>query len=492
MTTSDRGPSGKASFPGKPRHAGGSGKERGGGAAGKSFGNPASDKGPRASRPQSAPHKQPADSGRDARDCAVEALVAVLHTGRSFDDTLMKSAKKHNLAPRDRAFARAVAAAALRNRGALSAVLTRFLQKGMPKDSGRLENILLAAAAQLLILETPPHAAISLAVDQVQSDGRARRYDKLANAVLRRVSEQGAAILKDLDAAPLNVPAWLYARWQKSFGDAAAHAIAAASLQEADLDLSVKGDAALWAEKLGGTLLPSGTVRLAAGGRIEDLAGYQDGGWWVQDFAAAIPARLLGAVEGQDVLDLCAAPGGKTAQLAAAGAHVTAVDQTPERLERLEDNLKRLNLKAQLFAADARTFAPGRLFDAVLVDAPCTATGTIRRHPDILHLKRPEDVAQLAAIQGEILSAAAKLVKPGGRLVYCTCSLEPDEGLDQIAAFLARHSGFARQPIVPGSLGITADLLTADGDLRTLPSSLAAPERPGMDGFYAALLVRNA
>lgn len=491
MTTSGRGPSGKASFPGKPRHAGGSGAARGGKPFGKPHGSASGGHERRSERPQPS-RPQAADSGRDARDTAVDALVAVLHDARSFDEALAKSASKRKLAPRDRAFARAVAAAALRNRGALAAVLARFLQKGMPKESGRLENILLAAAAQLLILETPPHAAISLAVDQVHSDGRARRYDKLANAVLRRVSEQGSGILKDLDGARLNVPDWLYTRWQKAYGETCAHGIARASLAEADLDLSVKADGALWAEKLGGTLLSSGTVRLAAGGRIEELAGYQDGAWWVQDFAAALPARMLGDVAGQDVLDLCAAPGGKTAQLAAAGARVTAVDQTPERLERLEENMKRLDLKAQLFAADARIFAPGRLYDAVLVDAPCTATGTIRRHPDILHLKRRDDVAQLAAIQGEILAAAAKLVKPGGRLVYCTCSLENEEGPDQVARFLAANEAFDRQPISAAALAISPDVVTPAGELRTLPSSLAAPEKPGMDGFYAALLVRKA
>ena len=256
-------------------------------------------------------------------------------------------------------------------------------------------------------------------------------------------------------------------------------------------NVSVKAEPEAWAEKLGGTLLATGTVRLAAGGRVEALPGFSEGAWWVQDAAAALPARLLGNVAGKSVVDLCAAPGGKTAQLAAAGAGVTAVDLSGARMQRLRANLDRLHLEAELVEADAASWSPGRTFDAVLLDAPCTATGTIRRHPDILRLKRPEDVAALADIQTRLLDNAAKLLAPGGTLIYCTCSLQPEEGVEQVDRFLSRQPRFARRPIDPGESGIDPDWVTEAGDLRTLPFHLpgARPELSGLDGFYAARLV---
>ena len=271
-----------------------------------------------------------------ARDVAVSALFSVFVEKRAFDDAFAKAAATRNLEPRDRAFARLIAATVLRHHGELRAVIARFLEKPLPEKQGRLEQILLSAAAQLLFLQTPPHAAISLAVDQCRADSVARRFDKLSNAVLRRVSEQGAGILATLDGVALNIPAWLMARWTAAYGSDMARAIGAACLTEAPLDLTVKSGPALWpahwAETLGGVVMPTGSVRLQAGGRVEDLAGYDDGAWWVQDAAAALPARLLGDVAGKDVADLCAAPGGKTAQLAAAGGKVTAVDKSPGRL----------------------------------------------------------------------------------------------------------------------------------------------------------------
>ena len=417
-----------------------------------------------------------------------------MHKQRSLDEALAKEFSSDALAPRDRALARLIAGTVLRHAGELKSVLTGYIEKPPPEPSGKLWPILLAGAAQLLFLETPPHAAVGLAVEQSRLDPRARRYDRLVNAVLRRVSREGASALQGRDAARLNIPAWLFERWSKTYGEADARRIALASLCEAPLDLSVQRDPELWAERLGGIVLRTGSVRLAAGGRIEDLAGYTEGAWWVQDAAAALPARLLGDVGGRTVADLCAAPGGKTAELAAAGANVTAVELAGERLARLRGNLDRLHLKADLVEADAATWAPGRTFDAVLLDAPCTSTGTIRRHPDILHLKRPDDVAALAALQARLLDNAARLVKPGGVLVYCSCSLEPEEGAEQIARLLAREPQFSRLPLAPGECGIPPDWITADGDLRTLPFHLphTQKELSGLDGFYAARLSRRA
>ena len=434
-----------------------------------------------------------AAAGVAARAAAVFAVSGVIQRGHAFDETLARAFEKFQPAVRDRAFARAIAAAVLRNRGALLAVLSQFMDKGWPKNSGPLEPILLAAAAQLLVLKTPPHAAISLAVEQCRHDARSRRFDKLANAVLRRVSERGAEILATLELARLTVPGWMLDRWRSAYGEETALAIARASLGEAPLDLSVRHDAPAWAEKLGGTVLSTGTVRLASGGRVEDLAGFAEGAWWVQDAAAALPVKILGDVRGLAIADLCAAPGGKTAQLANLGARVTALEQSSERMIRLRDNLGRLQLEAETVIADAAAWQPGRLFDAVVADAPCTATGTIRRHPDILYLKRPADIPALAGKQAAILDAAARLVKPGGRLVYCTCSLEPEEGPGQTAAFLARHPGFSRQRIDPQHIGGEMGLLTGLGELRTFPQHFTEfpPGLRGMDGFYAALLVRN-
>lgn len=440
---------------------------------------------------KTAPVRAPA--GLTARDVAVSALFSVFVEKRAFEDVFNKAAEARDLESRDRGFARLIAATVLRHHGELRAVIGNCLEKPLPERQGRLEQILLAGAAQLLFLDTPPHAAISLAVDQCRADSAAKRFASLTNAVLRRVAREGRDHLATLDAVTLNIPPWLMARWQAAYGNETARAIASASLSEAALDLTVKSDPKEWAERLGGIALKSGSVRIKSAGRVEDLDGYEAGVWWVQDASASLPAKLLGDIAGKDVADLCAAPGGKTAQLAAAGARVTAIDKSPGRLNRLKENLARLGLDAETFVADAADFAPGRTFDAILIDAPCTATGTIRRHPDILILKRDEDVAALAALQARILDGAAASLKPGGTLVYCTCSLEPEEGSAQIAAFLKAHPDFRRSTIDATALGLDPAWISPEGDLRTLPSHLS--ELPdgmtGMDGFFAAKLTRT-
>ena len=369
--------------------------------------------------------------------------------------------------------------------------MAHFRAKQLPKKCGTLREILLSAAAQLLFLATPPHAAISLAVDLCKADGGARRFAGLANAVLRRVASEGPALLAAQDAAVINTPDWLWQRWVGAYGDEKARAIAQSHLAEAPLDLTVKSDAAEWASRLGGHLLPSGSIRLLEShGPIEALPGYHDGAWWVQDAAAALPARLLGDVSGLRIADLCAAPGGKTAQLAAAGARVTAVEVSQDRLPRLQQNLERLHLQAELITADAEVWRPAQPFDAVLLDAPCTATGTIRRHPDIPWLKRATDIAPLAATQHRLLANAARMVRPGGKLVYCTCSLEPEEGIDQIARFLGQSPSWRIAPIDPSEIGADPAWITPEGCLRTLPCH-AFEGFPGLDGFFAARLLHS-
>jgi 16S rRNA (cytosine967-C5)-methyltransferase len=446
----------------------------------------------RGARPSGSARPRP--SGYGARQAAVYCLSAIFDRGHGLDEAFdWASGKAGDLEPRDRALARLIVLTVLRRKGELAAVVSSFLEKPLPADSGRLWSILLSAAAQLLLLDTPPHAAISLAVDQCRDDRKAHRFDRLTNAVLRRVSTSGREVLTGVDPISANIPPWLLSRWVEAYGDELARDIAAASLREAALDLSVKADAEMWAERLGGTVLSNGSVRLARSGHVEDLAGYAEGAWWVQDAAASLPARLLGLVAGRVVADLCAAPGGKTAQLAAAGANVAAVDQSPQRLLRLKENLARTALQANVVEADIATWDPGSVFDAVLLDAPCSATGTIRRHPDILHLKRKDDTSDRVALQARLLGHAAQLVRPGGMLVYCTCSLEPEEGVAQIARFLkAQNGAFERIPIAAGEAGIDAAWITAEGDLRTLPCHLATPDMAlsGLDGFYAARLLR--
>ena len=333
-----------------------------------------------------------AQVGLPARRAAVELLSVVLQKKQPLDDILGRSLEKGSMADlpaRDRALARAIVGTSLRRKGQLDQVLGAFLGRGMPERSGTLYPILLSAAAQLVFLKTPPHAAIDLAVTLAQYDPKAKRYDKLVNAVLRRVASEGEAIAASLDSAWVNTPDWLWTRWVSYWGEERARAIGQSHLVEPPLDLTLKSDPEFWAEQLSGRVLPTGSVRLLPKGRIEALPGFDEGAWFVQDVAASLPARLLGEVAGMRVADLCAAPGGKTAQLVLAGASVVAVDSSKTRLGLVADNLARLGLEAELVIADAATWQPGEMFDAVLLDAPCSSTGTIRRHPDIPYTKSP-------------------------------------------------------------------------------------------------------
>lgn len=436
-------------------------------------------------------------AGFQPRAAAVRVIAEVVLQGRVLDDALdrvFSTPQNARMDQRDRAFARLIVVTVLRRYGELDAVVRSFIGKPLPGKTGLLVPILLSAAAQLLCLDTPPHAAISLAVDQARADGGARRFDKLVNAVLRRVNTDGRETLKALDGPRLNTPDWAWQGWVETYGEEQARAIAMANLTEAALDISVKSESARWAEQFGGIVLPTGSVRVKNRGRIEDLPGYNDGEWWVQDAAACLPGRLLGDVSGQAIADLCAAPGGKTAELIVAGANVTAVDISDARIDRLAQNLSRLRLKAGLVAADVLTWNPGRTFDAVLLDAPCSASGTIRRHPDILRLKRKDDAAQLASLQAALLAASAKFVRPGGRLVYCTCSLEPAEGRLQAVQFLKDNPDFEREPVRAAEIGGLAEAISDEGDLRTLPThmKLDDPDLSGLDGFYAARFRRKA
>lgn len=403
------------------------------------------------------------------REIAFDLLAAVLDRRRPLEEALDAAAASE---PRDRAAAHRLAASVLRRLGSLDAVLEPFLARAPPDG---VRHVLRLGAAGLLLLDTPPHAAVATAV----ALARARRlapFAGLVNAVLRRVSEAGPAALDGLDGPRLDTPPWLWASW-----GADARAIAEAHGHEAPLDLSFRPGAEA---PPGGTLLPTGSVRWPAGTRVQDLPGFDGGAFWVQDAAAALPAALLHAQPGECVADLCAAPGGKTAQLAAAGARVTAVERDASRLRRLHENLARLQLDVEVVQADAIAWTPPALFDAVLLDAPCSATGTIRRHPDVARLKRPRDVAEQAAGQDRLLAAATALLRPGGRLVYAVCSLQLEEGPGRVAAL----PGLRPDPFTAAELAGIPAALTPRGTLRTHPGLW--PERGGMDGFFAARFVR--
>ena len=455
-------------------------------------------------RPSSHPVKAPAKTsaktrseppGLAVRRIAADIVDGVLRRHRPLDEQLEGAGVHPGLAglpDRDRALVRALVAVALRRLGSLRNLLAQLLEHGLPKDAPRVETALLIGAAQILFLDVPDHAAVDLAVRLVRADRNGVHFTGLVNAVLRRLAREGAVRLAELDAATLDTPRWLMERWVAAYGEPAARAIAAANASEPALDLTVKGDPASWAERLGGWLLPTGSVRLIAHGSVAALPGFADGAWWVQDAAAALPVRLLGDVEGLRVADLCAAPGGKAAQLAAAGAQVTAVDRSPARLGRLEENLKRLSLTAELVCADATDWNAVP-FDAVLVDAPCSSTGTIRRHPDVPWLKQPADLEKLAGLQRRLIEHAAALTKPGGTIVYCICSLEPEEGEAIVNELLAYGSRLRRAPVHAGEVFGRSEFVTEEGDLRTLPCHLPDPDprRAGLDGFYAARLVKR-
>lgn len=432
---------------------------------------------------------RPADDGRRARLIAATIIEDVLRRALPLDETLDRTLSASDLEPRDKGLVRAIVTVAVRHSGVIRKAIEARLANGVWPKAGRFPALMIGAAAQLLYLDVPDHAAVATAVDCIGEDRESRPFAKLANAVLRRIAREKDEILAAVDPLRDDTPPWLAERWIFTYGADKAHAIAAAHGHEPSIDLWAKADPALWAEKLGGVLMPTGSIRLQSRDAIPSLAGYDEGSWWVQDAAASLPALLLNAQPGEIIADLCAAPGGKTAQLAATGAQVLAVDRSAPRMKRFTANMERLGLSVETRIADAATLEAGP-FDAILLDAPCSATGTIRRHPDVAWSKSEADIAKLAALQSRLLDRAAALLKPNGRLVYCTCSLEPEEGERQIEAFLARHETMVRDPVRPDEVPGTATFLSPLGDVRTTPDAWpnTDPRLAGLDGFFAARL----
>ena len=421
------------------------------------------------------------ESGLPARSAALSLLSGVLRRKKPLDAMLddLKS-----LPPRDAGFARALTSETLRHFGELEAILRHFVPKPLPPHkTGPAMEILLLGAAELLILKGAAHAAVDAANKLAAADSKAVHFKPLINAVLRRLAREGEEVRAKLDAPRLNTPDWLWTRWNAQYGEATTRAIATAHQNEAPMDIILKSAAALFPES---APLVGLSRRVSQSGRVEEMPGFKEGDWWVQDIAATLPALMLGDVAGKRVVDLCAAPGGKTMQLAARGAEVLAVDNDAGRMARVKENLSRTGLTATLIESDARDFKTKAPF--VLIDAPCTATGTIRRHPDLPWIKEGGDMAARATLAYEILESGAAMLEPGGFLVFAVCSLEREEGEEQIETFLNANPEFARAPLTADELFGHSEWLSPKGDLKTLPCHL--PEIGGMDGFYAARLRR--
>jgi 16S rRNA (cytosine967-C5)-methyltransferase len=444
----------------------------------------------------SAPARQssePRKPGLEVRATAAKLLAAVVERKISLDgmlDLTHGNPAYKALNDADRALTRAILTTALRHLPRLEAAITSMIDTPLPEGARALHHVLVVAAAQILHLDVPSHAAVDLAVEQANRDPRNRRFAKLVNAVLRRLVREKDEILA-ATASVSPVPDWFRARLVAAYGEADAAQIAESQLTPPAIDLTVKSDAAAWAEKLGGRILPTGSIRLPAfEGSVTGLEGFDRGEWWVQDAAAAIPAKLFGDLKGKRIADLCAAPGGKTAQLIAGGADVIAVEQSSNRLERLKENLDRLGMTAELVSGDLFNYVPEEKLDGILLDAPCSSTGTTRRHPDVLWTKGVQDIEKLAALQERMLRHAATLVKSGGLIVFSNCSLDPIEGEELIEKVLADTPTLQRVPVDPANWPGLESAVTSRGDFRTTPAMLPSSDgyAGGMDGFFASVL----
>jgi 16S rRNA (cytosine967-C5)-methyltransferase len=435
-------------------------------------------------------------AGLEVRSTAAKLLAAVVDKKISLDgilDGTHGNPSYKQLSEQDRALTRAILLSALRHLPRIESALSSLLASPLPQGARPLHHVFCVAAAQILYLDVPAHAVVDIAVEQAHRDPRNRRFAKLVNAVLRRLVREREAVLEQTSAVS-PVPDWFMTRLVSAYGAEDAREIAEAQLVPPGIDLTVKADPERWAEELGARLLPTGSLRLPSFvGSVASLPGFDQGAWWVQDAAASIPARLFGDIKGKRIADLCAAPGGKAAQLIVAGADVIAVEQSANRMVRLNENLQRLGLQAEVVHGDLFDYRPDELLDGVLLDAPCSSTGTTRRHPDVLWTKRPEDITKLAALQARMLRHAVTLVKPGGLIVFSNCSLDPIEGEELVADLLRLNETLERVPVDPALWPGLEEAITSEGEFRTTPAMLPPQDgfNGGMDGFFASVLRRR-
>lgn len=427
-----------------------------------------------------------------SRKCALDIFALVIDRKNALDVTIDRSTEYVALDKRDRAFVRMMLSTCLRRLGQIDDLITFAQDRPDALKTPIIKNILRLGITQIFFMDVPDHASVDTSVRLAQMMGLSKQKGFI-NAILRKVIREGKTRLENQDAPRLNTPDWLLKTWIDDYGLKTAAEIAQANMQEASLDISIKinEDINHWAKQLDAKPLNTGTLRRHRG-HVKELPGYNDGLWWVQDAAASIPAKLFGNLEGEEVLDFCAAPGGKTMQLADQGAHVVAIDRSVKRLKKVEENLLRIKLldKITIAAADAAVWAPRKPARHILLDAPCSATGTIRRHPDNVHLKTPKDIEGLCTIQKRLLNHAAHIMETGATLIYCTCSLQKAEGEHQIDDFLSRHPNFTRKPITAEEIGQYKDFINEHGDLRILPFML--PELGGLDGFFVSRLIKNS
>lgn len=413
------------------------------------------------------------------------------------DFAISKETANHEIAPNDKGLIRMIVSTCLRRMGQIDFIIDKCLNRPLPLKLEPVKNILRIGVTQLLCMDIPAYAAVNTAVELTKTNEYMHQKN-MVNAILRRIEREKESFTQQIEGKEyLNHPKWLIEGWEKAYGKEKTASIIKANMSEALLDLSAKNSAKEWAEKLGGSLMPTGTIRLSSYNNVTELDGFNEGAWWVQDLGASIAVKLAGDIEGKKALDICAAPGGKTMQLLAGGAKVTALDNVSERVERLKSNLARVKMQAtEIITADFIEWGNKYYnqlqngYDLIILDAPCSATGTIRRHPDLLHLRRANEIKNNLEIQKKMIRLACGLLKKGGTLIYCVCSLEADEGEKQIEQILETELPLKLSPIAPNELGPDMkDMITEKGEFRSLPSSLSG--LGGMDGFYCARLRKN-
>ncbi len=454
--------------------------------------------------------------GLPARAAATTILTRVIDDKRGLDgllDTIHGPQAFQNLPLADKSLVRAIVTSALRHRGEIEFALSKLLDRALPKNARHLIHTLHVACAQILFLDVPDSAAVDLAITALKEDSRSKRFASLGNAILRRLAREKETIFSQQqpqDLAVLNMAPWLRKRVKKSFGRDRLPLIAQQHMLEPLIDLTVKSDPKGWADKFSGVHLFANTIRVHKSGKIDQWPGYTEGEWWVQDAASHLPVHLFKDLDGNSVVDLCAAPGGKTAQLIAAGAKVTALDASKSRLLRLQENLERLNLNAKCIHANLLEWEPEQLFDAVLLDAPCSSTGTIRRHPDVQWTKSAEIIEELAKLQRDMIIKAANFLKPGGTLVFANCSIDRAEGEDVFATISKGEYSLTPDPISAEEVFGLEGVITGQGTMRTLPCNLQNVTAPtnsdnseptkntqiaerftGLDGFFAARFIKS-